>query len=182
MRDIDQKRLTHLQESAGSNAPIVRMFGGDLRALLEMEEALENMRPGLSIAKRAELIAATETLRSSSKVTISVTDLRALLEVREELQARRAAAEQAAAELAAAEVANGARSILSRANGNKVVVVGPNHGPQPSRTYGFDLAHLADFLGVHPETARQAIRERRLVPTDLRSIYEYKRAREARKP
>lgn len=173
-RDLPAKRLAVLEETAHGTAPVA-VYGGDLRALLAMRRLLLAAHP-LDIteatAKRLENLAGRTV--SSGHVRVAPVDVRTLLAVRRSFLARRRDDETDDAKEQAALAAAGARAIKRGST-----LVGPDHGKdRPTvRTYGFDLAHLASFLDMHPETVRQAIRSGELLPTSLDSIYKYKLAR-----
>ncbi len=186
-RDLPAKRLAVLEETAHGTEPVA-VYGGDLRALLAMRRLLLAAHP-LDIteatAKRLENLAGRTV--SSGHVRVAPVDVRTLLAVRRGFLARRRDDEADDAKERAALAAAGARAIKRGS-----MLVGPDHGRgggpvrpgspsdgkgRPSvRTYGFDLAHLAGFLGLHPETVRARIRDGVLVPTDLASIHANKLA------
>lgn len=186
-RDIPARRLSDLEHLSASKAEQVSIYGSDLRTLLELRrEAFEHI-PEDFLPEEIEGLAraARDATTTSARVKVSPEHLTLLLRLRDLLavllaeQAHRAVAESVA------ESAAGAREIQSHADdgaSRRTVLVGPDHGSKrPSvRTYGFDLEHLAGFLELHPETVRQAIREGELVPTDLGSIYTFKRKRDGR--
>jgi hypothetical protein len=190
-RDLTDKRLRDLAEAAAGTAPC-SIFAADLRALIAARALLVDIRTEADPfrqGRRADLAArAVAAKTSAAKVRIDPADLRGLLAMRAELierqQEQARLAEAAGDEEAQAMHAAGAREIMARAGvGRRAILVGPTHGAtKPNvRTYGFDLAHLADFLGMHPENVRQAVRARELVPTDLASIHAFKLALDARR-
>lgn len=172
-RDLPARRLTVLEETAHGTAPVA-VYGGDLRALLAMRRLLLAAHP-LDIteatAKRLENLAGRTV--SSGHVRVASVDVRTLLAVRRGFLARCRDDEADDAKEQAALAAAGTRAIKRGS-----MLVGPDHGKgRPTvRTYGFDLAHLAGFLGLHPETVRARIRDGVLVPTDLASIHANKLA------
>lgn len=185
-RDLTDKRLRELADAA-DGAGQCSVFAADLRALLEIRRRLVDMRKAADPFRehgRADLEArARLATASGSRLKIDAMDLRGLLAMRRELIERQAEQDRLAKEMAAAEQSSGAREIVSTTSGRRVVLVGREHGKGRAnvRTYGFDLAHLAGFLGMHPENVRQAIRTGRLVPTGLASIHAFKLALEARR-
>lgn len=190
-RDLTDKRLRELAEAAAGTTPC-SIFAADARALLEIHRLVVAMRaaadPFQQHAFGGLFARAAAAKTSAAKVRIDPADLRGLLAMRAELierqQEQARLAEAAGDEEAQAMLAAGAREIMTRAGvGRRAILVGPGHGStKPNvRTYGFDLAHLAGFLGLHPETVRQAIRARELVPTDLSSIHAFKVALDARR-
>lgn len=172
-RDLPAKRLAVLEDAARGADPVA-VYGGDLRALLAMRRLLLAAHPldiAESTAKRLENLAGRTV--SSGHVRVAPVDVRTLLAVRRGYLARRRDDEADDAKEQGALAAAGARTIKRGS-----MLVGPDHGKgRPSvRTYGFDLAHLAGFLGLHPETVRARIRDGLLVPTDLASIHANKLA------
>jgi len=194
--DLPQGRLAEMAEAVehGGQSEPVRVYGGDLRALLAIRfELLARRRaedPFVN-GKRDDLIArAKAATTTAAQVLVPPADLRALLAMRAELLALEAA-EQAQEQLeSAALAAAGAKVIKARCcDDGKVrpVLVGPGHGKgggpsrpsvpndgkgRPSvRTFGYDLAHLAAFLDRHPESVRESIRTGALNPTSLASIF-----------
>lgn len=193
--DLPQGRLGELAEAVehGGQSEPVRVYGGDLRALLAIRSELLARRRGedpFAEGKRADLIAkAKAATTTAAQVLVPPADLRALLAMRGELLALEAV-EQEQEQLEVQALADaGAKVIRAKRDDGKVrpVLVGPGHGKgggpsrpsvpsdgkgRPSvRAYGFDLAHLAAFLDRHPESVREAIRAGSLNPTSLASIF-----------
>ena len=193
--DLPQGRLGELAEAVehGGQSDPVRVYGGDLRALLAIRSELLARRRGedpFAEGKRADLIAkAKAATTTAAQVLVPPADLRALLAMRAELLALEAAEQEQEQLEVQALAAAGAKVIRAKRDDGKVrpVLVGPGHGKgggpsrpsvpsdgkgRPSvRTYGFDLAHLAAFLDRHPESVREAIRAGSLNPTSLASIF-----------
>ena len=193
--DLPQGRLGELAEAVehGGQSEPVRVYGGDLRALLAIRSELLARRRGedpFAEGKRADLIAkAKAATTTAAQVLVPPADLRALLAMRAELLALEAAEQEQEQLEVQALAAAGAKVIRAKRDDGKVrpVLVGPGHGKgggpsrpsvpsdgkgRPSvRTYGFDLAHLAAFLDRHPESVREAIRAGSLNPTSLASIF-----------
>lgn len=194
--DLPQGRLGELAEAVehGGQSEPVRVYGGDLRALLAMRAELlvrRRVEDPFAEGKRADLIAkAKAATTTAAQVLVPPADLRALLAMRAELLALEAAEQEQEQLESDALAAVGAKVIKAkRCDDGKVrpVLVGPGHGKgggpsrpsvpsdgkgRPSvRTYGFDLAHLAAFLDRHPESVREAIRVGALNPTSLGSIF-----------
>ena len=193
--DLPQGRLGELAEAVehGGQSDPVRVYGGDLRALLAIRSELLARRRGedpFAEGKRADLIAkAKAATTTAAQVLVPPADLRALLAMRAELLALEAAEQEQEQLEVQALAAAGAKVIRAKRDDGKVrpVLVGPGHGKgggpsrpsvpsdgkgRPSvRAYGFDLAHLAAFLDRHPESVREAIRAGSLNPTSLASIF-----------
>lgn len=167
-RTFTPSRLAELALLAGLTRDTVSVFGADLRALLAEKPELDSLRaPGPTDRAKLNVLAAAAST-SSSKVHIPPGELRALLAEHGELEALRS--------IAAGKPLR-VREIKARAGeGRKPMIVALDHGAERAsvRTYGFDTAHLASFLGQHPETVRCAIRDGVLNPTDLASIHAYK--------
>lgn len=197
-RDLTPRQVAELDALAATAGLSCSVYAANLRKLLAMRAAVmtaraADQRAGVPLETGrvrdipAVRVSALDTSAraatiSSSQVKMRPDDLRTLLAMRAELLVRAAAAAHFDAAVLAAELAGGAREIKSRAAGRRLVLVGADHGGKAQvRTYGFDLQHLAGFLGLHPETTRKAIRDGALVPTDLGSIHAYKLATEARK-
>lgn len=193
--DLPQGRLGDLAEAVehGGQSEPVRVYGGDIRALLAIRSELLARRRGedpFAEGKRADLIAkAKAATTTAAQVLVTPADLRALLAMRGELLTLEAAEQEQEQMEVQALAAAGAKVIRAKRDDGKTrpVLVGPSHGKgggpsrpsvpndgkgRPSvRTYGFDLAHLAAFLDRHPESVREAIRTGSLNPTSLASIF-----------